>query len=166
MVNVLNYIYRLLHLQQHIVKYVYGSMLNKHCVALLIVHCCSLASEVVFLYGGISMTKFNNLKVKRVQSNLKYTESKLVKKYHSKRKKYQKSHRLSYRYHAEKGITLKGNTHRGIQQRAKKQKGITQRGIMQKGSTQRGIMQKGNCCLCLFAYCLFAKKAICKKGIT
>ena len=26
------------------------------------------------------MTKFNNLKVKRVKSNLKYTESKLVKK--------------------------------------------------------------------------------------
>ena len=30
-------------------------------------------------YEGISMTKFNNLKVKRVKSNLKYTESKLVK---------------------------------------------------------------------------------------
>ena len=32
------------------------------------------------IYEGISMTKFNNLKVKRVESNLKYTESKLVKK--------------------------------------------------------------------------------------
>ena len=83
---------------------------------ILMVNCCSLASEVVFLYGAISMTKFNNLKVKRVKSNLKYTESKLVKKYHSKRKIYQKSHHLSYRYHA--GITLKGNTHRGITQRA------------------------------------------------
>ena len=31
-------------------------------------------------YEGISMTKFNNLKVKRVKSNLKHTESKLVKK--------------------------------------------------------------------------------------
>ena len=31
------------------------------------------------MYEGISMTKFNNLKVKRVKSNLKYTESKLVK---------------------------------------------------------------------------------------
>ena len=31
------------------------------------------------VYEGISMTKFNNLKVKRVKSNLKYTESKLVK---------------------------------------------------------------------------------------
>ena len=35
------------------------------------------------------MTKFNNLKVKRVKSNLKYTESKLVKKKkHGKRKKF------------------------------------------------------------------------------
>ena len=32
------------------------------------------------VYESISMTKFNNLKVKRVKSNLKYTESKLVKK--------------------------------------------------------------------------------------
>ena len=31
-------------------------------------------------YDGISMAKFNNLKVKWVKSNLKYTESKLVKK--------------------------------------------------------------------------------------
>ena len=31
-------------------------------------------------YEGISMTKFNNLKVERFKSNLKYTESKLVKK--------------------------------------------------------------------------------------
>ena len=49
------------------------------------VHRCILGmwSEVfstMFTYGGISMTKFNNLKVKRVKSNLKYTESKLVKK--------------------------------------------------------------------------------------
>ena len=40
------------------------------------------------IYEGISMTKFNNLKAKRVQSNLKYTESKLVKKDHGKRKKF------------------------------------------------------------------------------
>ena len=34
------------------------------------------------------MTKFSNLKVKRVRSNLKHTESKLVKKKdHAKRKK-------------------------------------------------------------------------------
>ena len=32
------------------------------------------------------MTKFNNLKVKRVKSNLKYTKSKLVEKDHGKRK--------------------------------------------------------------------------------
>ena len=31
-------------------------------------------------YEGISMAKFNNLRVKRVKSNLKYTESKLAKK--------------------------------------------------------------------------------------
>ena len=40
---------------------------------------------------GISMAKFNNLRVKRVKSNLKYTESKLAKKKkknHAKRKKY------------------------------------------------------------------------------
>ena len=30
------------------------------------------------VYEGISITKFNNLRVKRVKSNLKYTESKLV----------------------------------------------------------------------------------------
>ena len=35
------------------------------------------------------MTKFNSLNVKRVKSNLKYTESKLVKKKdHAKTKKY------------------------------------------------------------------------------
>ena len=33
------------------------------------------------------MIKFNNLKVERFMSNLKYTESKLVKKDHIKRKK-------------------------------------------------------------------------------
>ena len=32
------------------------------------------------LYEGISVTKFNNLNVKKVESSLKYTESKLVKK--------------------------------------------------------------------------------------
>ena len=30
-------------------------------------------------YEGISITKFSNLNLKRVKSNLKYTESKLVK---------------------------------------------------------------------------------------
>ena len=30
-------------------------------------------------YEGISLTKFNNLNVKRVKSSLKYTKSKLVK---------------------------------------------------------------------------------------
>ena len=40
-------------------------------------------------YEGISMAKFNNLRMKRVKSNLKYTESKLAKKKnHAKRKKY------------------------------------------------------------------------------
>ena len=33
------------------------------------------------------MTKFNNLKVERFKSNLKYTKSKMVKKDHIKRKK-------------------------------------------------------------------------------
>ena len=33
-----------------------------------------------YAYEGISMTKFNNPKVKRVKSNLKLTKSKLVKK--------------------------------------------------------------------------------------
>ena len=105
------------------------------------------------------MTKFNNLKVKRVKSNLKYTESKLVKKRPLEKVEILKKPPLS-RYHAEKGITLKGNTQRGIKQRGNMQKGITQRGntqkgITQKSSTQTGITQKG-----------IAKKAICKKGIT
>ena len=39
-------------------------------------------------YEGISMTKFNDVKVKRVKSNPKYTELKLVKNDHGKRKKY------------------------------------------------------------------------------
>ena len=43
-------------------------------------------------YEGISMTKFNKLKVKRFKSNLRYAKSKLVKKDHSKKKKYLKSH--------------------------------------------------------------------------
>ena len=38
------------------------------------------------------MTKFNKLKVKRFKSNLRYAKSKLVKKDHSKKKKYLKSH--------------------------------------------------------------------------
>ena len=46
------------------------------------------------------MTKFNNLRVKRVKSNLVYTESKLVKKDHGKKKKYLKR-QLSYRCHAK-----------------------------------------------------------------
>ena len=91
------------------------------------------------------MTKFNNLKVKRVKSNLKSTESKLVKKDHGKRKKYAKKRPLSYRYYAEKGITLKGNTQRGITQRANTQKGSTERGITQKGNTQKGIAKKAIC---------------------
>ena len=47
------------------------------------------------------MTKFNNLRVKRVKSNLVYTESKLVKKDHGKKKKYLKR-QLSYRCHAKR----------------------------------------------------------------
>ena len=39
-------------------------------------------------YEGISMTKFIEVKVKRVKSNPKYTELKLVKNDHGKRKKY------------------------------------------------------------------------------
>ena len=93
------------------------------------------------------MTKFNNLKVKRVKSNLKYTESKLVKKRPHQNEEILKK-KLSYRYHAEKGITakgitLKGNTQRGITQKANTQKGITQKGITQKGITQRANTQKG-----------------------
>ena len=40
---------------------------------------CTFIFEQMTHYEGISMTKFNNLKVKRVRSNLKYTDSKLVK---------------------------------------------------------------------------------------
>ena len=61
------------------------------------------------------MTKFNNLKVKRVKSNLKYTESKLVKKDHGKRKKYQKSH-----YHI--GITQKKATRKEASRKEPKRK--------------------------------------------
>ena len=49
------------------------------------------------------MTKFNNLKVKRVKSNLKYSESKLVKKTTVKGRNSKKSH-----YHL--GITQKKAT--------------------------------------------------------
>ena len=41
-----------------------------------------------WMYEVISMTKFNDVKVKRVKSNPKYTELKLVKNDHGKRKKY------------------------------------------------------------------------------
>ena len=58
-------------------------------------------------YEGISMTKFNKLKVKRFKSNLRYAKSKLVKKDHSKKKEILKKP-LLYRYHAEKGNTVKG----------------------------------------------------------
>ena len=92
----------------------------------------SLHPVLVSGYEGISMTKFNNLKVKRVKSNLKYTESKLVKNDHGKRKKYWKSH-----YHI--GITQKGITQKGTTL-----KGITQKGITQIGITQNGMKQKGN----------------------
>ena len=59
------------------------------------------------------MTKFNNLKVKRVKSNLKYTESKLVKKNPVKGRNSKKvtitwvSHRKrqhAKRHHAKKGV--------------------------------------------------------------
>ena len=59
------------------------------------------------------MTKFNNLKVKRVKSNLKYTESKLVKKNTVKGRNSKKvtiiwvSHRKrqhAKRHHAKKGV--------------------------------------------------------------
>ena len=43
------------------------------------------------VYESISMTKFNNLKVKRVKSNLKYTESKLEKKITLKRRNTKKA---------------------------------------------------------------------------
>ena len=50
-------------------------------INIYVVGCRDLLSRLyALLYEGISMTKFNNLKVKRVESNLKYTESKLVKK--------------------------------------------------------------------------------------
>ena len=84
------------------------------------------------------MTNFSNLKVKREKSNLKYTESKLVKKEHAKRKKYLKR-QLSYRCHAEKG-----NAEKVITQRANTQKRITQRGITQRANTQKGITQRAN----------------------
>ena len=38
-----------------------------------------MKDQLASVYEGISMTKFNNLKVKRVKSNLKYAESKVVK---------------------------------------------------------------------------------------
>ena len=60
------------------------------------------------------MTKFNNLKVKRVKSNLKYTESKLVKKKTTVKGRNSKkvtiiwvSHRKrqhAKRHHAKKGV--------------------------------------------------------------
>ena len=53
------------------------------------------------------MTKFNNLKGEGVKSNLKYTESKLVKKKKPMVKGRNTKKPLSYRYHAEKGITVK-----------------------------------------------------------
>ena len=66
-------------------------------------------------YEGISMTKFNNPKVKRVKSNLKYTESKLVKKDHGKRRKYQKSH-------YDTGITQKKVTRKEASRKDPKRK--------------------------------------------
>ena len=69
------------------------------------------------------MTKFNNLKVKRAKSNLKYNESKFAKKKKRPREKEEILKKpLSYRYHAEKGITLKGNKQRGITQTANTKK--------------------------------------------
>ena len=62
------------------------------------------------------MTKFNNLKVKRVKSNLKYTKSKLVKKRPPQKEEILKKP-PSYRYHAEKGSTVKGITLKGNTQR-------------------------------------------------
>ena len=95
------------------------------------------------------MTKFNNLKVERVKSNLKYTESKLVKKDHGKRKKYQKSH-----YHT--GITQKKATRKesnakrqhAKRQHAKKQyakrhnaKRHRKKGNLQKGNHERSLLR-------------------------
>ena len=93
------------------------------------------------------MTKFNNLKVERVKSNLKYTESKLVKKDHGKRKKYQKSH-----YHT--GITQKKATRKesnAKRQHAKRQhakRHHTKKQYAKRHNAKRhrkkGNLQKGN----------------------
>ena len=81
------------------------------------------------------MTKFNNLKVKRVKSNLKYTESKLVKKKNTVKA------RNSKKSHHHLGITQKKATRK----EASRKKGSTQRGITQKGNTQKGIAKKAIC---------------------
>ena len=89
----------------------------------------------------MSMTKFNNLRVKRVKSNLVYTESKLVKKTTTVKGRNTKKGN----YHigvTQKGITQRENTQKGITQKTNTQKGITQTGITQEGNTQKRIPEK------------------------
>ena len=93
-------------------------------------------------YEDISTTKFNNLKVKRVKSNLKYTESKLVNKATEEGRNTKKA--TIIQVSRRKSITLKGNTQRGITQRGNTQKGITQKRSAQRGITRKGIAKKGN----------------------
>ena len=94
------------------------------------------------------MTKFNNLKVKRVKSNLKSTESKLVKKDHGKRKKYAKKATIIWvlrrkRHHAKRQHAKR---HHAKSQHAKRQYGKRHNAKRQhakrnrkKGNLQRGI---------------------------
>ena len=84
------------------------------------------------------MTKFNNLKVKRVQSNLKYTESKLVKKKTTVKGRNSKkasiiwvSHRKrqhAKRRHAKREYAKRHNAKRQHAKRNRK-KGNLQKGI-------------------------------------
>ena len=50
------------------------------CLPVFVTKLVSFMESYYEIYEGICLTKFNALKVKRVKSNLKYTESKLVKK--------------------------------------------------------------------------------------
>ena len=107
--------------------------------------------SLLSIYEGISITKLKNLKVKKVNSNLKYTVSKLVKKKTtinvrnakkatiilvSRRKR----HHAKWQHaksHPQRAVTQRANTQKGITQRCNKQKVITQRAITQRANTQK-----------------------------
>ena len=68
------------------------------------------------------MTKFNNLKVKRVKSNLKYTESKLVKKKNTVKGRNSKKVTIIWVSHRKRQHAKRNHAKKGVRKEATRKK--------------------------------------------